>query len=193
VSPGLADQDTGLVRFGARDYEPRTGTWASKDALKFGGGLNFYAYCANDPVNLIDRVGLGPDDPAYWENFQASYEAAEAEAPGSTHTIAAVGAAIGLAAMSGPMVALAVDVVGGMCGGAASSGAVTVTEEGLEAVTNHLAQFGSEPHNEAMLSRLASQLGSELTGARSLPTNMRPRFVEFSEPRSETTSAVLAC
>ena len=29
---GLYDSDTGLVRFGARDYDPHTGRWTSKHA-----------------------------------------------------------------------------------------------------------------------------------------------------------------
>src|SRR5205823_2406689 len=28
---GLYDHDTGLVRFGARDYDPKTGRWTTKD------------------------------------------------------------------------------------------------------------------------------------------------------------------
>jgi RHS repeat-associated protein len=35
---GLYDRDTGLVRFGARDYEPRTGRWTAKDPILFEGG-----------------------------------------------------------------------------------------------------------------------------------------------------------
>src|SRR5207237_2088435 len=32
---GLQDIDTGLVKFGVRDYEPSTGRWTSKDPLVF--------------------------------------------------------------------------------------------------------------------------------------------------------------
>ncbi|MBU1188529.1 MAG: hypothetical protein KKC01_05810 [Gammaproteobacteria bacterium] len=56
---GLYDHDTGLVRFGARDYDPETGRWTAKDPIRFAGGdTNLYAYVLNDPVNLIDPLGL---------------------------------------------------------------------------------------------------------------------------------------
>ena len=37
---GLYDADSGLVRFGARDYDPSTGRWTSKDPVRFDGGVN---------------------------------------------------------------------------------------------------------------------------------------------------------
>jgi RHS repeat-associated protein len=58
---GLYDADTGLVRFGARDYDPHTGRWTAKDPIGFGGGdANLYAYVGGDPINLIDPSGLRP-------------------------------------------------------------------------------------------------------------------------------------
>jgi RHS repeat-associated protein len=55
---GLYDADTGLTRFGARDYDAQTGRWTTKDPIRFGGGTNFYGYVLNDPVNLVDPAGL---------------------------------------------------------------------------------------------------------------------------------------
>jgi len=58
---GLYDKDTGLVRFGARDYDAETGRWTAKDPILFAGRTtNLYAYVNNNPVNAIDVVGLGP-------------------------------------------------------------------------------------------------------------------------------------
>ncbi|MDY6904545.1 MAG: RHS repeat-associated core domain-containing protein [Thermodesulfobacteriota bacterium] len=56
---GLHDRDTGLVRFGYRDYDPDTGRWTAKDPIGFAGGdSDLYGYVLNDPVNLVDPWGL---------------------------------------------------------------------------------------------------------------------------------------
>jgi RHS repeat-associated protein len=56
---GLYDKDTGLVRFGARDYDAETGRWTAKDPIRFNGDdTNLYGYCFIDPVNNIDPSGL---------------------------------------------------------------------------------------------------------------------------------------
>jgi RHS repeat-associated protein len=55
---GLHDRDTGLVRFGYRDYDPDVGRWTAKDPILFAGGdTDLYGYALNDPVNLIDPTG----------------------------------------------------------------------------------------------------------------------------------------
>lgn len=65
---GLFDVDTGLVRFGARDYEPEVGRWTSKDPVRWEGGqTNLYVYINDDPVNSTDRLGLwGVTDAVGW-------------------------------------------------------------------------------------------------------------------------------
>jgi RHS repeat-associated protein len=58
---GLYDPDTGLVRFGTRDYSTETGQWTARDPIGFSGGqFSLYAYVDNDPVNQADLSGRGP-------------------------------------------------------------------------------------------------------------------------------------
>ena len=56
---GIYDHVTGLVRFGARDYDPEVGRWTAKDPILFAGGdTNLYGYVFGDPLNFIDINGL---------------------------------------------------------------------------------------------------------------------------------------
>jgi RHS repeat-associated protein len=70
---GIYDPDTGLVRFGARDYDPVVGRWTAKDPTRFEGGLDLYGYAASDPVNRLDPtgrkvdwIGLVCNNPSAW-------------------------------------------------------------------------------------------------------------------------------
>ena len=55
---GIYDAATGLVRFGARDYDPEVGRWTAKDPIRWGGGqLNLYVYVGDDPINYNDATG----------------------------------------------------------------------------------------------------------------------------------------
>jgi RHS repeat-associated protein len=55
---GLYDRDTGLTRFGARDYDPPLGRWNSKDRQLFSGrDVNLYRYANSDPINYADKTG----------------------------------------------------------------------------------------------------------------------------------------
>lgn len=79
---GLYDAQTKLIKFGARDYDPRSaGRWTSKDPLLFGGGSpNLYEYVWQDPINVTDPSGLQPPgnvfaDPGYggeWVEYSSS-------------------------------------------------------------------------------------------------------------------------
>jgi RHS repeat-associated protein len=58
---GLYDTHTGLVRFGARDYDSATGRFTVKDFLRFAGrSSNLYEYAFSDPINHFDPDGLCP-------------------------------------------------------------------------------------------------------------------------------------
>ena len=56
---GLGDSVTGLVRFGARDYDPEAGRWTARDPVLFRGHqVNLYAYVGNNPVQMVDPWGV---------------------------------------------------------------------------------------------------------------------------------------
>jgi RHS repeat-associated protein len=55
---GFTDANTGLVLFGSRDFVPSIGRWATKDPIGLAAGPNLYVYVMNDPVNLVDPLGL---------------------------------------------------------------------------------------------------------------------------------------
>ena len=96
---GLYDADTGLVRFGARDYDAETGRWTTKDPIRFSAeDTNLYGYVMSDPVNYIDSNGLQqsswyPPDWTVWECVLSNIEelAGEAaDAAGEAATILAI-------------------------------------------------------------------------------------------------------
>ncbi len=57
---GIYDGDSGLIRFGARDYDAVVGRWTAKEPLRFLAADNLYVYVLNDPVNFLGSTGLNP-------------------------------------------------------------------------------------------------------------------------------------
>ena len=56
------DSETGLLYLRARYLDPRLGRFLSEDPIAFFGGINFYRYVNNNPVNLRDPFGLAPEE-----------------------------------------------------------------------------------------------------------------------------------
>ncbi len=55
---GLYEYRSGLVRFGARDYDAQLGRWILKDPIRFDAhGTNLYGYVDSSPLNFIDSSG----------------------------------------------------------------------------------------------------------------------------------------
>jgi RHS repeat-associated protein len=55
---GIYDGDSGLVRFGARDYDPSVGRWLMKDPVRWQGRQsNLFVYIGDNPVNGTDPRG----------------------------------------------------------------------------------------------------------------------------------------
>jgi len=64
---GLQDRATGYIKFGARWYDPATGTWTQQDTYNAPlspGNANRYLYAGGDPINNGDPTGL--DDCFGW-------------------------------------------------------------------------------------------------------------------------------
>ena len=52
------DEETGLVMYQLRPYQPATGRWLSRDPIGENGGINLLQFVSNDPMNRIDPFGL---------------------------------------------------------------------------------------------------------------------------------------
>ena len=59
------DVDTGLYYFNARWYDPALGRFITEDPARSGD--NWFAYCNNDPLGLIDPSGLDPITSNNWK------------------------------------------------------------------------------------------------------------------------------
>ncbi|MCC6527787.1 MAG: hypothetical protein IT373_34395 [Polyangiaceae bacterium] len=62
---GVCDAETGLVRFGARDYDPGVGRWTAKERRPSAQRPNLYEYSDGDPVNGHDPDGTQPRPCVY--------------------------------------------------------------------------------------------------------------------------------
>jgi RHS repeat-associated protein len=52
----IAGLDAAVYRF----YDPTTARWINRDPIGETGGWNLYAYCGNDPANVLDPLGTDP-------------------------------------------------------------------------------------------------------------------------------------
>ena len=57
-STKFQDDETGLLYYGYRYYDPSTGRWNTKDPMNEEAGLSLYGAVGNDPVGHFDKLGL---------------------------------------------------------------------------------------------------------------------------------------
>jgi RHS repeat-associated protein len=135
---GLQDRDTGLVRFGFRDYDPDTGRWTAKDPIGFWGGqVDLYGYCLNDPINFVDPYGFSAAGDVYRGIITAVTEGGKGAAYSVRHASKDIAQ---LAVHGDPYVKTALgiavvsEVVPLACAGAMAAGPVTTATVAVNAV-----------------------------------------------------------
>jgi len=52
------EEESGLVYYGYRWYDPVTGRWPSRDPIEERGGVNLYGLLMNSALNKVDKFGL---------------------------------------------------------------------------------------------------------------------------------------
>jgi RHS repeat-associated protein len=62
------DEETGLHYNYFRYYDPKLGMYLRPDPIGLIGGLNLYIYALNNPVKLLDALGLEPFDDYRYKN-----------------------------------------------------------------------------------------------------------------------------
>lgn len=68
------DDESDLLYYGYRYYNPSTGTWLNRDSIEEKGGLNLYGFVQNAPNDRIDSLG------------NLSYQTEKAPQPGTCGT-----------------------------------------------------------------------------------------------------------
>lgn len=75
---------TGLIDYLYRTYNPLDQRWIQRDPIAEQGGINLYGFVGNDPVNLVDVLGLNSNRKyqrylrSYgWDNIDQYWEARE--------------------------------------------------------------------------------------------------------------------
>jgi len=88
-SSKYTDAETGLLYYGYRYYNPKTGRWLSRDPMEEEGGINLYLACNNSMVNQVDPDGQIPLD-TIWDIGNIIYDIAIGDYVSLTADVAAL-------------------------------------------------------------------------------------------------------
>ena len=112
------DDETGLYFLQSRYYDPEVGRFISQDSLEFADhnsiiGLNLYAYCSNNPVNLVDPNGQLPQ----WAMWLIGSIIILGLGVATVFTGGAAGVILGAAFYGATTSAISGAIIGGIIGG----------------------------------------------------------------------------
>jgi RHS repeat-associated protein len=146
---GLADAKTGLVRFGARDYDPAAGRFTARDPIFFSGSpANLFVYANSDPVTLRDPTGLWCVGASGYEGIGGGGQYCRKDGKQSICVEGGVGAGGGVE----------IDPFGG----AAESSALTFQAELTKKVGPVSATLGFEMDLDCFNTKTSAKLGTAL-------------------------------
>lgn len=179
---GYTDTTTGLIKFGARYYNPTLGRWTQLDSLTslldFTNG-NRYAYAGDDPINTSDPSGHcifghvdGPDSACRGSNVK--HDIVYASEYGGGAVLAAAGTVAVCGATAGVGCALAAGAVGGAIGGGIGGG-VSSTAEG---------NSDDQVRSDAIDGTVGGVDKGGLRAARTVYSDTRQAFTNISNPFS---------
>ena len=104
---GRENDETGLYYYRARYYSPELQRFVSEDPIRFWGGLHFFTFVENNPMNHIDPYGLSPCG-----NIWSGVDNGIAAGGWGAMTGSIVGGAVG-GSMGGPIGGIVGGIVGG--------------------------------------------------------------------------------
>jgi RHS repeat-associated protein len=73
-STKYTDDETGLVYHNRRYYAPELGRFLGRDPIEESGGLNLFAYVANNAINRWDHLGMSPSGTPKAGDVHYEYE-----------------------------------------------------------------------------------------------------------------------
>jgi RHS repeat-associated protein len=68
------DIETGLYHYRARCYNPHIGRFMQTDPVGYDDGINWYLYCNNNPLNMLDPFGLWVEEREKYREAQDAYD-----------------------------------------------------------------------------------------------------------------------